>query len=85
VQIMTKAGWDPRGMTELFEVLRREEKRDPGAVDVFFSTHPSPQDRIAALTAATSRSRGGVRDSAQFRAIKTRLARMAPPRTMPSR
>ena len=82
VQIMRKAGWDPRGMIELFEVLRREQKRDPGAVDVFFSTHPSPQDRIAQLTAAIARRRGGVRDSAQFRAIKLRLARMAPARPM---
>jgi len=82
VQIMRKAGWDPRGMIELLEVLRREQKRDPGAVDVFFSTHPSPQDRIAQLTAAIGRRRGGVRDSAQFRAIKLRLARMAPARPM---
>lgn len=82
VQIMRKAGWDARGMIELFEVLRREQKRDPGAVDVFFSTHPSPQDRIAQLTAAIARRPGGVRDSAQFRAIKLRLARMAPARPM---
>ena len=82
VQIMRKAGWDPRGMIELFEVLRREQKRDPGAVDVFFSTHPSPQDRIAQLTAAIARRPGGMRDSAQFRAIKLRLARMAPARPM---
>ena len=85
MQIMAKAGWDPRGMIELFEVLRREEKRDPGAVGAFFSTHPSPRERIAALEAATARSRGGVRDSVEFRAIKARLARLAPPRAMPSR
>ena len=47
LQMMARAGWDPRGMVELFEILRREEKRDPGAVDLFFSSHPSPQDRIA--------------------------------------
>ena len=85
LQIMTKAGWNPRGMIELFEMLRREERRDPGAVDAFFSTHPSPQDRIAELTAATARSHGGIRDSVQFRAIKARLARMAPARAMPAR
>jgi predicted Zn-dependent protease len=83
LQIMTKAGWDGRGMTELFEVLRREANRDPGAVDVFFSTHPSPQDRIANLRAATTRSRGGIRDSKEFRAVKARLARLAPARAMP--
>jgi predicted Zn-dependent protease len=84
LRIMTNAGWDPRGMIELFEVLRREEKRDPGAVDVFFSTHPSPQDRIASLTAAAARSRGGVRDSAQFRVMKARVLRLPPPHKMPA-
>lgn len=74
LHIMTMAGWDPRGMIELFEVLRREAKRDPSAVDVFFSTHPSPGDRIAQLNAAMPRSRRGVRDTAEFRTIKARLA-----------
>src|SRR4051794_30372893 len=32
LQILTRAGWDARGMVELFEILRREQKRDPGAV-----------------------------------------------------
>jgi predicted Zn-dependent protease len=81
LQIMTKAGWDPRGMIELFEVLRRESARDPGAVDVFFSTHPSPEDRIGNLAAAAARLRGSaatarhapIRDTAEFRAIKARL------------
>ena len=82
LQIMTKAGWDGRGMTELFEVLRREAKRDPDAVDVFFSTHPSPQDRIANLRGFTIRTRGGVRDSKEFRSIKAHLARLAPARAM---
>jgi predicted Zn-dependent protease len=82
VQIMTKAGWDPRGMIELFDVLRREQKRDPGAVDVFFSTHPSPQDRIAQLNAAIGRRRGGLRDSAQFRAVKARVLTLPPPHKM---
>jgi predicted Zn-dependent protease len=81
--IMKRAGWDPRGMIGLFEVLRREAKRDPGAVEVFFSTHPSPEDRIAQLSAATARSRGGVRDTAEFRAMKARVVKMPRPRTMP--
>jgi predicted Zn-dependent protease len=74
LQIMTKAGWDGRGMTELFEVLRHEANRDPAAVEVFLSTHPSPQDRIANLRGATARTHRGIRDSKDFRAIKARLA-----------
>jgi predicted Zn-dependent protease len=84
LQIMTRAGWDPRGMIELFETLRREQQRDPGAVEVFFSTHPSPSDRIAALTAATARSRRGVRDSAEFRTVRARVLKLPPPHNMPA-
>ena len=84
LQIMTKAGWDPRGMIELFEVLRRESNRDPGAVEVFFSTHPSPQDRIAQLTAA-ARRHGGIHDTAEFRAMKARVLKLPAARKMPVR
>jgi predicted Zn-dependent protease len=84
LQIMARAGWDPRGMIELFEVLRREGQRDPGAVEVFFSTHPSPQDRIAQLTAAIAHSRRGTRDSREFRAVKSHVLKLSPPRRMPS-
>jgi beta-barrel assembly-enhancing protease len=83
LQIMTKAGWDPRGMIELFDVLRREANRNPGAVEQFFSTHPSPEDRIAQLRAATARGRGGVRDTAEFRAVKSRVLKLPMPRAMP--
>ena len=75
LQMMTNAGWDARGMIELFEVLRREAKRDPGAVEVVFSSHPSPEDRITELRAAAARGRRGVRDTAAFRAVKSRVAR----------
>lgn len=85
LQIMTRAGWNGRGMTELFEILRREEKRDPGSVETFFSTHPSPQDRIDRLRAIAAQQSGGRRDSAKFQTIKARLLRMAPPRPMPRR
>ena len=83
LQILTKAGWDPRGMIELFDVLRREANRNPGAVEVFFATHPSPEDRIAELRAATARSRGGTRDTAEFRAAKARVLKLPVPRAMP--
>jgi predicted Zn-dependent protease len=80
---MTKAGWDGRGMIELFETLRREEQRDPSSVEVFFSTHPSPADRIAQLTAAAGQHRGGVRDTTVFRAVRARVLKLPPPHKMP--
>ena len=84
LDIMRRAGWDGRGMVELFDLLRRQSSRDPGSVEVFFSSHPSPQDRVAQLQAQVARRPGGTRDSQQFQQIKARLLRMAPPRRMPS-
>src|SRR5688572_16230362 len=83
LQMMRRAGWDPRGMVELFEILQRESRSNPGSVAVFFSSHPSPQDRISRLQADVARSPGGTRDSAQFKTIKARLLRMPAPRAMP--
>jgi predicted Zn-dependent protease len=83
LDILRRAGWDGRGMVELFEILRRESARDPGSVEVFFSSHPSPQDRIARLQADVKRRPGGTRDSQQFQRIKARLLRMPAPRAMP--
>jgi predicted Zn-dependent protease len=82
LQMLTRAGWDGRGMVELFEVLRHEQKRDPGRVEMFFSTHPSPQDRIVRLQTDVAKRRGGRRDSPQFQTVKARLLRMPPPKAM---
>jgi predicted Zn-dependent protease len=83
LQIMRRAGWDPRGMIELFEILRKEQSRDPGSVEVFFSSHPSPEDRIARLQAQVAKNRGGRRDTQQFQSIKSRLLKMPPAKAMP--
>lgn len=84
LQLMRRAGWDGRGMVELFEILQREARRNPSSVEMFFSSHPPPQDRIARLQESLGRP-GGVRDTAQFQSIKARLQRMAPPKAMPQR
>ena len=78
LQILRRAGWDGRGMVELFEMLRRESNRDPVAVEAFFSSHPAPKDRIAELQADVARGKGGRRDTPQFQAVKTRLLKMRP-------
>jgi predicted Zn-dependent protease len=83
LQIMRRAGWNPRGMVELFEVLRREARRDPGSVETFFSSHPPPQDRINSLQGQIGRNPSGRRDSEEFQRIKARLLKMPPPRALP--
>lgn len=83
--MMMRAGWDGRGMAELFEILRRQQASDPSSVETFFSSHPPPSDRIARLRSVTATAARGRRDSPQFRSIKGRLLKMRPPRSMPSR
>jgi predicted Zn-dependent protease len=83
LQMLVRAGWDGRGMVELFELLRRESKRDPALVETFFSSHPAPADRIAALQSRVPRGASGRRDSQEFRTVKARLRKMAPARAMP--
>lgn len=85
LQMLTRAGWDGRGMVELFELLRKESSRDPSAVEAFFSSHPPPSDRAGALQAEVARRSGGRRDTAEFQRVKTRLLKMRPARAMPRR
>jgi predicted Zn-dependent protease len=70
---MSRAGWDGRGMVEMFELLKKEAGRNPTAVEAFFSTHPTPQERITELSAVVAAHRTGRRDSREFQVIKTRL------------
>jgi beta-barrel assembly-enhancing protease len=84
LRMLTRAGWEARGMVELFEILRREQARDPSRVETFFSTHPPPRDRIAHLRDAAAKHRAGRRDSPQFQAVKARLRTMTPARKTPT-
>jgi predicted Zn-dependent protease len=74
--LMTRAGWDGRGMVEMFQILEKQAGRDPSSVEAFLSTHPSPQDRISELSAVVAAHRTGRRDSREFQAIKARLLKM---------
>ncbi len=80
--IMARAGWDPHGMIELMETIREQERRDPGSVEIFFSNHPSPEDRVALLTRVVPKARAGKRDSADFQSIRARLRALPPARSM---
>ncbi len=75
VTIMRRAGWDARGMIEFMETIRREQGRDPRAVEVFLSSHPAPAERAARLRREVKA--GGRRDSVEFQRIRTRLRNMA--------
>jgi predicted Zn-dependent protease len=84
VAYMARAGIDPRGMPRFFEKLLEEERRSPGLVLEWFSTHPLTADRVADTDSlvrllppeVVERAR---RDLPQFRQLKARLAQLPPP------
>jgi len=78
-EIMAGAGYNPVAMADFFELLRREQGRDPGKVERFFSDHPASADRearirdqAASLQVARSRDVGG------FERIRADLRKLAP-------
>jgi len=78
--IMRRAGWDAREMIAFMETLRREQGRDPSSVEVFLSSHPAPGERAQRLRGTLKA--GGTKDSARFRQIKARVAKMPPAPSM---
>ncbi len=81
MSILTRSGWDGRGMVELFQMIQRQAGREQSSVEAFLSSHPAPQERIDNLSAQLSKRRGGTRDSERFRSVKARLARLPASRT----
>jgi beta-barrel assembly-enhancing protease len=81
-EIMERAGWDPHGLAEFMQVLQNEQKRSPGSVETFFSSHPSPAGRVRDLQAMVN-GKSGRRDSEEFQSVKGRLGSLPPPRAMP--
>ena len=46
LQYMYKTGYDPEAFVDFFEKIQSLEKKKPGTISKFFSTHPPTQDRI---------------------------------------
>jgi predicted Zn-dependent protease len=78
-RILRKAGWDPGGLASFLEAARATARKNPTALEVFFSTHPATEDRIAALRRTKPTDRSLRRDSAAFVAMKKQLSALPPP------
>lgn len=78
VEYVTRAGIDPRGIPEMFQVLLDERKAKPGALDAFFQTHPMEESRITASEAEIARINPAVlntltKDSPRYQEFRRRL------------
>ena len=77
IQYMYKAGYDPNAYVAFFERLQTDEKRRPGTVSKFFSTHPPTPDRIEAAQKEIARILPErdeyIVSTSEFDSVKSRL------------
>jgi len=83
VELMPRAGYDPREAIAIFAKLRAIEGRDPGLVAELFSSHPPTREREETIRQAIERERlpqGLIRDSARFQDVRRRVLAAMPRR-----
>jgi predicted Zn-dependent protease len=75
---MYGAGYDPRGLVDIFQKLLTARQRRPSSVERFFSTHPLTEDRLSdarrEIESLPARS-GLVERDAGYRQLQGRVAR----------
>lgn len=89
---VTRAGYDPQGIPDLFQVLLRERQNQPTKVEGWFASHPLEEARIQRAKTLISqlpldRSQKLLVDTPEFQAFKTRVSELRlppPPRELPS-
>lgn len=78
VKTLVRAGIDPTGIPEMFEILLAERRSRPDAVSALFSTHPLEEDRVEdarkQIASFDQRVVRGLRsDDAAFQNFKRRI------------
>jgi len=81
---VTRAGYDPQGIPDLFQVLLKERQYQPTAVEGWFASHPLEETRIVRAKELIAQmkmdsSRPLIVDTPQFQAFKTRVSELPPP------
>ena len=78
IRYMYGAGFDPRGLVDIFRQLLATRQRQPGSVERFFSTHPLTEERLAEaqreIDSLPQRS-GLVERDGGFQDLQSRVAR----------
>ena len=75
---MTRAGYDPHGMLDMFQKLLSLEKGGNSTVTRFFADHPGTQDRINDISSRIAKMgnpAGIVDDPAYHSSLRDRVAR----------
>ena len=80
---VTRAGFDPNGIPELFEVLLRERQREPTKLESWFASHPMEEARIQRAKRLIEDLELGVEgnlliDTPNYQAFKSRVRALPP-------
>jgi predicted Zn-dependent protease len=80
---MVRAGIDPTGVPEMFQILLNERQTKPDGLETWFRSHPLEESRIAAGRARVAAYspdalRGLTRDTPAFQAFQRRLKALPP-------
>ena len=77
-QIMARAGYDPRGMADMFRTIEQQSQGSGGPE--WLSSHPNPSNRYEAIMKEASmlRVEGGAPSQAEFQSVQSRLRSMPP-------
>jgi predicted Zn-dependent protease len=91
IQMLLASRTSPNGLVTMFQKLVSDQQRSPTRVEQWFSTHPTSQDRAAAIRAQIaqipqSQLRGLSTTSGTYNSLKSRLRSLpAAPRQVVSR
>ena len=85
VRYVIRAGIDPNGIPEMFEILEKERKTTPTEVDRWFASHPMEESRIAdtrklIATYPAAQLKGLTKDTKEFQAFKRRVMSLPAPK-----
>jgi predicted Zn-dependent protease len=83
VRNVVRAGINPNGIPEMFQILINERQSNPSAVEGWFATHPLEEDRIADTQRLISTYDPAIiralsTDSRNFQTFKARLRSLPP-------
>jgi len=81
IPLLLAAGVNPNGLVTMFELLLAEQRSRPSAVETWFATHPTTEDRIQSTRREISRLtaqqlRGKTTSSANYNTLKSRLRQL---------
>ena len=87
---LTRVGISPRGLPTFFAKLLEERQRNPSAVEQWFATHPTTQERISNVQALIQQTPGASNtnlstNSQTFASIQARVRGLSPQPTDRSR